>query len=114
MDAQRELAGAREELRPAVDVHVVAVLERRREAVEEAARHPHGNGGGAVQVLQRPERVGPARLPPELRHLALHPHVGEAVDPAREPLVEGCDGVDVAVAVTRRNGTLRRCHERRS
>ena len=84
VDAQRQLAGAREQLGPAVHVHAIAVLQRRLDPVVLGARHPHLHGRAALQILQRPEREGPAGLASQLGDLALHPDVGKATDPARQ------------------------------
>ncbi len=66
----------------------------------------HLHGRAALEILQRPEDERPAGLAAQLGDLALDPDVRETADPAGESLVEGRDGVDVTVAMARRDRTL--------
>src|SRR4051794_24481256 len=97
--AQAELASRREELGPAVDVHAVAVRDAAADRVELPAGHGHRQAGAVSRVLEREEDARPARLPPELRDLALDPHRRQPSEPRRDAAVEGAHRVDPAVAV---------------
>ena len=71
--AQLELAALLVELRPAEDVHALAVGEVEPQRVELAARHRHADARAVGRILEREEDARPALVPPELGHLALDP-----------------------------------------
>jgi hypothetical protein len=100
--AQPELAACLEEGRAPVDVDAFAVDEVQAQGVELAARHLDGEACAALGILQREEDGGPRGLTPELGHLALDPDRRQPLEPRRDALVEGRDGVDLAIAVLER------------
>ena len=94
--AQVEVAALLVELRPAVDVHALAVGEVEPQRVELAARHLDRQAGAALRVLEREEDGRPALLPAQLGHLALDPDGRQPLEPRGDPLVERAHGEDLA------------------
>ena len=76
-------------------MHAFALLQIELERVELAPRHLHRQARAVVRILEREEHRRPPLLAPELRHFALDPERGEAVQPRGNPLVERPDAVDL-------------------
>jgi hypothetical protein len=91
--AEPEVAALLEELGPSVDVDTLAVDEVEPKRVERPARHLCGEAGAAVGILEREEHRRPPSLAAQLGHLPLDPHRRQALQPRRDALVEGADGV---------------------
>ena len=100
--AQVEVAALLVQLRPPVDVHALAVAQVEPQPVELPARHLHREARAVLGILQREEDRRPALLPPQLGDLALDPERRQPLQPARDALVEGAHGVDLAPLDLRR------------
>ena len=104
-DRQRpemEVAALLVQLRPAVDVHTLAVDEIETQGVELPARDLRVETGVALRVLEREEDSRPPLLPPKLRHLALDPQRRQLLQVRRDALVERAHRIDPAPLDLRR------------
>src|SRR5947207_10274420 len=102
LDRQRphpEVALGLEQLWSREDVYALAVRKIEPQRIEARACDRHAEAGTVVRVLEREEDRLPARVPSQLRHLALDPDRRETAEPVRDAAVERRDGVDLAVAV---------------
>ena len=75
--AELEFPALLVQLRPAEDVHPLAVRKVEPLRVESSARHYRTDAGAVSRILEREEDGRPAFVPAELRDLALDPHGGQ-------------------------------------
>jgi hypothetical protein len=97
--AHAEVALRLEELGPAEHVHALAVRQVEPHGVEASPGNRHPEARAVGRILEREEDGLPARVAPELRHLTFHPDRRQALQPVRDPAVEGGDGIDLPISV---------------
>jgi len=96
-DPQAHLAAGLVERERAVRLHALALGEHRLDRVEPPPRHRGREACAGPRVLQGEEHRRPGWVAPQLRDLALDPHVPDPPDVPGEPPVERGDGVDLAL-----------------
>ena len=95
----RSIAARLEELRPPIDVGLLAVREVEPQRVELSTGHRYRQAGAVARILQREEHRLPAGLTPQLGDLAFDPDRRQSRQPACDAAIERRHGVNLAIAV---------------
>lgn len=99
---EAELAPGWVDLSSTLYEHALAVAEPELEVVEPAAGHGRPQGRADQRIPEREEHERPRVVTVQLGYLSLDPQGGDLAEVETDPLVEGGDAEDLAVAVERR------------
>src|SRR5436190_16891816 len=108
-----EVAACLIEIGPAEHVNAFAVGEVDPQRVETRAQDRHAEARAVCRILQREEDALPARVAPQLGHLAFDPDRRQPREPVCDAAVERADRVDALVAVLNRIDLHPRCPSHR-